>query len=256
MNDLGIPFDFAKPSTLVEYLMEVSRSDGDSLILDFFGGSGTTAQAVMSANAADGGNRRWIIVQLDEMVDEGREAATRGFRTIPELARERIRRAGAKTLEKMPAGKDPVDVGFRAFHIDDGNFLDARVTPQQASQDALAGVISHIRDDRSEEDLLFGALLRWGVDISLQVERREIADRTIWLVDPPTDGNEGAALIACFARPQQGKNGIDTELADAIARMKPLRVLFRDDGFTSDSVMENVQSRFKQLAPDTDVKVL
>lgn len=256
MNALGIPFDFAKPSTLIEYLIEVSRSDGDSLILDFFGGSGTTAQAVMSANAADGGSRRWIIVQLDETVDEGREAATRGFRTIPELARERIRRAGAKTLEKTPPGTRRVDVGFRAFHIDSGNFVDTRVTPQQASQDALAGMISHIRDDRSEEDLLFGALLRWGVDISLQVEKRELAGRTIWMVDPPADGNEGATLIACFARPQQGKGGIDTELADGIARMKPLRVLFRDDGFTSDSVMENVQSRFKQLAPDTDVKVL
>jgi adenine-specific DNA-methyltransferase len=104
--------------------------------------------------------------------------------------------------------------------------------------------------------LLFGALLRWGVDITLLVEKRELAGRTVWLVDPPADGAEGAALVACFARPHQGKGGIDTELADAIARMKPLRVLFRDDGFTSDAVMENVQSRFKQLAPDTDVKVL
>jgi adenine-specific DNA-methyltransferase len=149
-----------------------------------------------------------------------------------------------------------IDVGFRTFRIDSGNVIDTRVSPSQASQDALLGMISHIKDGRTDEDLLFGALLRWGVDITLPIEKRELAGRTTWHVDPPGSGEEGAALIACFARPHQGKGGIDTELADAIARLKPLRVLFRDDGFTNDAVMENVQSRFRQLAPDTDVKVL
>jgi adenine-specific DNA-methyltransferase len=194
-----------------------------------------------------------ITLQLPEQINEDEEAFKAGYRTIADIARERIARA-ATAIKKRT--ENTADLGYRSFRIDSGNFVDTRVTPQGASQDSLAGMISHIKDDRTDEDLLFGALLRWGVDITLPVEKRELAGRTIWLVDPPEAGGDGAALIACFARPHQGKGGIDTELADAIARRKPLRVLFRDDGFTSDAVMENVQSRFKQLAPDTDVKVL
>ena len=110
-------------------------------------------------------------------------------------------------------------------------------------------MISHIKDDRSDEDLLFGALLRWGVDITLPIAKRELLGRTIWLVDPPAGGETGAALIACFAKASGGKGGIDTELADALAKLAPLRVLFRDDGFASDAVKENVASRLKQRAP-------
>lgn len=117
-------------------------------------------------------------------------------------------------------------------------------------------MISHIKDDRSEEDLLFGALLRWGVDITLPVRKGELAGCAVWFVDPPANGEDGAAVIACFSRPQNGKGGVDTELADAIAALKPLRVLFRDDGFASDAAKENVASRFKQLAPDTTLRVL
>ena len=152
--------------------------------------------------------------------------------------------------------------GFRAFRIDSGNFVDTSVTPKEATQEALLGMVSHIKDDRSEEDLLFGALLRWGVDITLPIEQRELAGRTVWLVDAPEDGSgKGAALIACFAKPgSNGPNGksagIDTELADAMAELAPLRVLFRDDGFADDATKENVHSRFKQLAPDTQVRVL
>jgi adenine-specific DNA-methyltransferase len=250
-------FDTVKPVRLIQTLISSCTAPNDEhLILDFFVGSGTAAHATMKLNAEDGGNRTYIAVQAREpsLINEGERAPQ--FEYVSDLARERIRRAGAQLLKEQPDLKGKLDTGFRAFRIDSGNFADARVTPSQASQAALAGMISHIRDDRSDEDLLFGALLRWGVDITLPVEKRELAGRTIWLVDPPADGAEGAALVACFARPQQGKGGMDTELADAIARMKPLRVLFRDDGFTSDAVMENVQSRFKQLAPDTDVKVL
>ena len=161
-----------------------------------------------------------------------------------------------------------LDTGFRAFCIDSGNFLDTSASPKDATQAALAGMVSNIKPDRSEEDLLFGALLRWGVDITLPIESRELAGRKVWLVDPPQsnkphpnpspegEGLKGAALIACFARPQGGQGGIDTALADALAALAPLRVLFRDDGFADDATKENVHSRFQQRAPDTQVRVL
>ena len=156
-----------------------------------------------------------------------------------------------------------LDTGFRAFCIDSGNFLDTSASPKDATQAALAGMVSNIKPDRSEEDLLFGALLRWGVDITLPIEQRELAGRKVWLVDSPSpgpspeaEGGKGAALIACFARPQGGQGGIDTALADALAALAPLRVLFRDDGFADDATKENVHSRFQQRAPDTQVRVL
>jgi adenine-specific DNA-methyltransferase len=253
--ELGLEFDNPKPIHIAKTLIN-SICKADDIVLDFFAGSGTTAHAVIQLNADDGGRRRFLLVQLDESIDEQSQSFKSGLNSISAISRERIRRASAKILNDRPDLSATLDVGFRAFRIDSGNFVDTLVTPQQASQDALAGMISHIKDGRTDEDLLFGALLRWGVDITLPVQKLELACRTIWLVDPPTDREEGAALIACFARPHQGKGGIDTELADEIARMKPLRVLFRDDGFASDAAMENVQSRFKQLAPDTDVKVL
>jgi adenine-specific DNA-methyltransferase len=120
----------------------------------------------------------------------------------------------------------------------------------------LKGMISHIKGDRTDEDLLFGALLRWGVDITLPVAHRELLGHTIWLVDPPREGETGAALIACFARPANGAGGVDVELADALAELKPLRILFRDDGFVSDATKENVASRIRQRAPDTALRVL
>jgi adenine-specific DNA-methyltransferase len=250
---------FTYPKSLwsvFDTIKAVCEHDKNAIIMDFYAGSGTTGHAVLELNAQDGGERQFILVQIPEQIDPNEEPFKSGFKVISDITKERIKRAGAQIRERTDVKGSALDIGYRTFRIDSGNFVDMRVTPQQASQEALAGMISHIKDDRSEEDLLFGALLRWGVDITLPIEKRETAGRTIWLVDPPTEGDEGAALIACFARPHQGKGGIDTELADAIARIKPLRVLFRDDGFATDAVMENVQSRFKQLAPDTDVKVL
>lgn len=210
------------------------------------------AHAVLAQNVADGGNRKFIMVQLPEMTGELSPAFRAGYETISKLARERIRRAG----KKLRVQKSSLDIGFRALRVDSGNTHLTKVTPSEASQDALSGMISHIKGDRTDEDLLFGALLRWGVDITLPVKSDELAGRSVWFVDPPANGDKGAAVIACFARPQNGKGGVDTELADAIAALKPLRVLFRDDGFASDSVKENVASRFKQLTPDTTLRVL
>lgn len=247
--------DFPKSPDLIGRVLEIA-THRDDLVMDFFAGSGTTAHAVLAANAHRGTSLRYITVQLNEAVPEDSDAFAAGFETISQLARERIRRAGEKLITEAPVLAGQLDVGFRAFRIDSGNFQDVRVAPDQATQGTLDGLISHIKDDRTDEDLLFGALLRWGVDIALPVRRDELLGWPIWIVDPPAEGDGGAALIACFARPQNGQDGIDTELADALAALKPLRVLFRDDGFVSDAAKENVASRFRQRAPDTAVRVL
>jgi adenine-specific DNA-methyltransferase len=251
-------FETPKPTSLIRRVLEIASSSKDGIFMDFFGGSGSTADAVMQQNAQDGGHRNFVIVQLAETSPEDSEAAKAGYADISALAAERIRRAGKKIAAENPSLFGKLDTGFRAFRIASGNFVDINVTPKEATQQALAGMVSHIKDDRSEEDLLFGALLRWGVDITLSVEQRDLVGRNVWLVDAPEDGSGvGAALIACFARPDSnGKNGIDTELADAMAELAPLRVLFRDDGFADDATKENVHSRFKQRAPDTQVRVL
>lgn len=251
------PFDYAKPSSLIRYFCRMV-DDPEAIVFDFFAGSATAAQAVLEANAEDGGTRQFIVVQLPEEIPEDSPVRDAGFGTISEFARERIRLASQRLEAKGGKLCQNFDAGFRALRIDSGNFYDASVTPKKATQEALAGMISHIKEDRSEEDLLFGALLRWGVDITLPIEQRGLAGRTVWLVDSPEDGSaKGSALIACFAKPGSGGNGgIDTELADAMAELAPLRVLFRDDGFADDATKENVHSRFKQLAPDTQVRVL
>lgn len=254
LKALEIPFEFSKPVELIRYLATLTGVAGEDVVLDFFAGSGSTAHAVQVYNESVGANVRWLSVQLGEECAEGSEEVSAGFPTIASLARERIRRSG-RAVAKRQAGAG-VDIGFRAFRIDSGNLRDARVAPDQATQGILDGLIGHIKDDRSDEDLLFGALLRWGVDITLPVKRAELLGRTIWIVDPPAEDETGAALVACFARSAGGKGGIDTELADALAAMKPLRVLFRDDGFAGDAAKENVASRFRQRAPDTAVKVL
>ena len=245
-----------KPVRLVKQLVKWASNADDCIVMDFFAGSGTTAQSVMQQNAEDGFNRQFILVQLDEALDLQSEAARSGYESIAGLTRERMRRAGASIMKDKHERNGTIDTGFRAFRIDSGNLHDTRSTPAEATQAALLGMISHIKDDRSDEDLLFGALLRWGVDITLPIAKRELLGRTVWFVDPPAEGETGAALIACFAKALDGKGGIDTELADALGALAPLRVLFRDDGFASDAVKENVASRLKQRAPDTAVRVL
>ena len=248
-------FSFPKPTAIITHFISFA-CNADDILLDFYAGSGTTPHAVMNWNASNQQQISYIAVQLDEPIADDEEGATLGYSNIAQLSRERVRRAGAKILTKSPDLTGKLDIGFRAFRIDSSNFQDTRVAPDQATQATLDGLISHIKDDRTDEDLLFGALLRWGVDVTLPVRRDELLGRAVWIVDPPNGGDNGAALIACFVGPENGQGGVDTELADAMAAMKPLRVLFRDDGFASDAVKENVASRFKQRAPDTVVKVL
>ena len=249
-------FSNPKPLKLIKTLIRSMQFEPGDVVMDFFSGSATTFQAVLEICAEDDQRLRTIQVQLPEEVEDERLA--KRFTSIADVSRERVRRAGAKILEENPNLKGALDTGFRAFRVDSGNLVDTSVTPKEATQEALVGMVSHIKDDRSEEDLLVGALLRWGVDITLPVEQRELAGRKVLLVDAPEDGSgKGAALIACFAKPGgDGKGGVDTELADAMAELAPLRVLFRDDGFANDATKENVHSRFQQRAPDTQVRVL
>ena len=257
-------FDKPKPVSILKWLIGLACEPGKPhLVLDFFVGSGTLAEAVYQHNeSVAGAEVSFAVVQWPQQLDgdEGTaaNALAAGFQNIAQLARERVRRASKRAQLSSNEQERQIDNGFRAFRIDSGNFVDTNVTPKEATQEALLGMVNHIKDDRGEEDLLFGALLRWGVDITLPIEQRELAGRTVWLVDVPEDGSgKGAALIACFAKPDgRGKGGIDTELADAMAELAPLRVLFRDDGFSDDATKENAHSRFKQLAPDTQVRVL
>ena len=261
------PKSFRDLSTIIRYM-----SEDDDIVLDFFAGSGSFAHANFQAFCEDGKSRRSIVVQIAEDIVPPRrreeETADRAAallsslgrkHTISEVTKERIRRAGAKILAANPDLKGSLDVGFRAFRIDGSNFHDTRLTVADAAAvatddakraDLLDGLTAHIKDDRSDEDLLFGALLAWGVDITLPVRRETVEGRDVLLVDAPDDTAEGAALIGCFAR------DVDTDLAAALAALKPLRVVFRDDGFEDDATKENVASRFKQLAPDTTLRVL
>ena len=266
------PKDQEELARLVEYV----QPQPNDIILDFFSGSGSTADAVMRTSANLKHHLRYFAIQLPEALEDVRGSETGTAKktagnaiammsslgeplTISALARERIRRAGAKILAENPDLKGTLDVGFRAFRIDGSSFHDIRLTVADAAAvatdderraDLLDGLTSHIKDDRSDEDLLFGALLAWGVDITLPVRRETVEGRAVLLVDAPEDGAEGAVLIACFAR------DVDVDLAAALAALRPLRVVFRDDGFLDDATKENVASRFNQLAPDTTLRVL
>lgn len=241
-------FDFPKPHTLVQKAMCIGMDD-NSIVLDFFSGSGTTAHAVMQLNAEDGGARQCISVQLPEITDKKSEAFKAGYENIAEISKERIRRAGKKIKEDN-AGKDGIenlDTGFRVFKIDSSNMVDVTLSPDEAHPDMFEEQVGNIKKDRSSEDLLFQVLLDWGVDLSLPIIREEIAGKDVFFVD-------GNALAACF------DSDINEDFVKTLADKKPLRVVFRDDGFgkekNADAVKINVEQIFKLKSPTTDIKVI
>lgn len=253
----GAGFTFPKSLwTVFDAVKAVCEDDPNSIVIDFYAGSGTTGHALLELNATDHGSRKYILVQAPEQIDEGHETHHLGYHTIADITRARLAKAGETIVRRGSDADRQIDVGFRAFRIDSANLHDVRVSPAEATQGMLDGLVSHIKDDRSDEDLLFGALLRWGVDITLPVRRGELLGRTVWTVLPPEHEGDRAALVACFDRPRAGAGGIDVALADALASLKPLKVLFRDDGFASDDAKENVASRLRQRAPDTELRVL
>lgn len=233
-------FDFPKPSTLIQHLLKTSTNK-EAIILDFFSGSATTAHACMQLNAEDDGNRKFIMVQLPEKTDEKSEAFKAGYKNICAIGEERIRRAGKKILEQNPDKK--IDVGFRVFKVDDTNMKDVYYSPNETDQKQLGLYESNIKDDRTDEDLLYGCLLDWGVELSLPHRVEIIEGKRVHIVDED-------ALVACF------EENIPESVIRKIAGMKPLRVVFRDSSFNSDDNKINVEEIFKLITPDTMVKVI
>lgn len=234
-------FDFPKGTKLLSYLSIIGDLTNNDIILDFFSGSATTAHACMQLNAEDGGNRKFIMVQLPEKTDEKSEAYKAGYKNICEIGEERIRRAGKKIQEENPDKK--IDIGFRVFKVDSTNMNDVYYSPSETDQRQLGLYESNIKEDRTDEDLLYGCLLDWGVELSLP-HRVEIIDgKKVHIVDNDT-------LIACF------EENIPESVIRKIAGMKPMRVVFRDSSFNDDDNKINVEEIFKLITPDTTVKVI
>ena len=238
----GKYFAFPKPTSLIKTFL-IQSTNEDDLIVDFFSGSGTTAHAVMALNAEDGGQRKFIMVQLPEVTDAKSEAFKAGYKTIAEIGKERIRRAGNKIKAENALTAPNLDVGFRVLKIDSSNMKDVYYTPDAIQQIDLLEQISNIRPDRTPEDLLFQVLLNWGVDLTLPITQETIAGKTVFFVDDN-------ALAACF------DTGINEDFVKALTQRQPLRVVFQDAGFESDSVKINVGEIFKLLSPHTDVKTI
>ncbi len=245
---LAIPkiFDTPKPTRLIRRMLELStKVDNKDIILDFFSGSATTAHAVMALNAEDGGKRKFIMVQLPEACGEKSEAYKAGYQTIAEIGKERIRRAGQK-IKQDNAGKDGIeqlDIGFRVLKIDSSNMKDVYYMPDAVQQSDLIDHVDNIREDRSAEDLLFQVLLDSGVDLTLPIIQETIAGKTVMFVN-------GNALAACFDA------DINESFVKELAARHPLRAVFRDAGFASDSVKINIEQIFKLISPTTEIKTL
>lgn len=233
-------FDYTKPVKLITRLLQIG-SNPEDIVLDFFSGSATTAHAVMQLNAEDGGNRKFIMVQLPEETDEKSEAYKAGYKNIYEIGKERIRRAAKKIAEENPNAT--FDGGFRVFKMDESNMNDVYYSPAEYSQDLLLMLESNVKEDRTDLDLLFGCLLEWGLPLSLPYSSEQIEGCTVH------NYNDGD-LIACF-----DKNVSDSVIKE-IAKRQPLRAVFRDRSFANSPSKINVGEIFKLMAPDTRVKVI
>ena len=241
-KSLDIDEEF-KGQKSIKMLMRVIESvtEADDIILDFFAGTCSTAHAVLQLNAKDGGNRRFVMVQLPETCDTESEAYKAGYNTIADIGKERIRRAGKKVLEGQCSDGWNKDIGFRVLKVDSSNMVDVYYTPDAINQGLLHLFKDNIKADRTPEDLLFQVMLNWGVDLSYSVRTESILGKTVFFVDEN-------ALVACF------DTGVNEDFVKELALFNPLRVIFRDSGFDSDAVKINVEQIFKQLSPSTEVR--
>ena len=242
--DNSAPFDTPKPVRLMDRILTIATSK-DSLVLDFFSGSATMAQAVMEKNHSDGGNRKFILVQLPE------ESSSPKYDTLCDIGEERIRRAGVKIKEADPLGTPDLDVGFRVFALDTTNMMDVYYSADVYSQDFLTAMESNIKPDRSDLDLLFGCLLEWGLPLSLPYRCEDIDGYRVHTYSPgDTDLGIQDDLIACF------EDDVPDSVIKTIAKRGPIRAVFRDSSFADSPSKINVFEIFKMLAPDTRVKVI
>lgn len=236
-------FDFPKPKYLIQKILSLVSTNNE-IILDFFSGSATTAHAVMQLNAEDNGNRKFIMVQLPEQVDEKKEAFKAGYKNIVEISKERIRRAGKKIIEDNAneEGIRNLDIGFRVLKIDSTNMKDVYYTPDALKQADMLDLASNIKEDRTSEDLLFQVMLDWGLELSLPIERKTVAGKEVFYV-------AGNSLVACF-------DELNFDVVDEVAKDHPLRFVSAEKAVHLDHDKTNIKERFKQLSPDTEVKFL
>ena len=261
-------FSYPKSVPLIKYLISLlfnynkDNYDSDFIVLDFFSGSGTTAQACMELNLSDNGKRKFILVQLPENLEENLNYATNNDkpivqnaidlcdelhkpRVITTVSEERLRKAGEK-LQKENPDKN-IDTGFRVFKIDDTNMKDVYYAPKDYNKSLLEQMTSNIKDGRTDEDLLYGVLLDWGVELSLPHKVETIEGKRIHIVN---DNNVSPDLIACF------EEDVPETVVREIAKKKPTRVVFRDGSFNTDDHKINVEEIFKMIAPNTTIKVI
>lgn len=235
-------FDFPKPVSLISNLMRLGAAK-DSVVLDFFSGSATTAHAVMQLNAEDGGHRKFIMVQLPEATDEKSEAYKAGYKTISEIGKERIRRAGKKIKEEAGLTAQNLDIGFRVLKCDTSNMKDVYYNPDDYEIGMFDQLTDNIKEDRTPEDLLFQVMLDLGVLLSSKIEETTIAGKKVFNV-------EGNYLIACF------DDNVTDEVITAIAKQEPYYFVMRDSSMASDSVATNFEQIFATYSPTTERKVL
>lgn len=253
-------FDNPKPISLISHLIKIGIKESNSICLDFFSGSATTADAVMQLNAEDGGNRKFIMVQLPEKTDEKSEAFKAGYKNICEIGKERIRRAGKKIKEELEekqkaevktlfdnpeaeTGNTKLDIGFRVYRLDTSNMKDVYYRPQDYKQATLELFADNVKPGRSAMDLVTQVMLDWGLPLSLKITETKVSGKQVFKV-------AGNSLFACF------DNGIDEAFAKEIAKEQPLRIVFRDSSFASDTAKENVKQLLKQLSPETEMRVI
>ncbi len=239
-------FDFPKPLSLVYRAIEIG-SEKNSIVLDFFAGSATTAHATMKLNADDDGNRKFIMVQLPEETDEKSEAFKAGYKYVSDISMERIRRAGKKiveeNVEKLKERETPLDIGFRVYKTDTTNMKDVYYHPSLIDQKDLFNHVSNIKEDRTPEDLLTQVILDLGLTLDLPIEKKNIKGNDVYFVS-------NNSLVACF------DDKIDFSIVDEIAKSEPLKVVFKDASFKEEQDRTNIETKFKRLSPETIITVL
>lgn len=280
LQELNIPFDFAKPKDLISYLIKIAGVKSDEIVLDFFSGSGTTAHSLLQLNSEDGFKRKFIMAQIPELTNSINGVSDNEFKTICEIGKERIRRAGNAIIENQKAlikqkqnaikineekndlikdeekieelkseiealqfSIENLDKGFRVYKLDSSNLQDVYYTPKDMTQELLLALEDNIKTDRTADDLVAQIMLDWGLPLSLKIEQTKIANKEVFKI-------ADNALLCCF------DEGIDEAFAKEIAKLKPLRIVFRDKSFLDDTAKENVKQLLKQLSPDSEMKVI
>ena len=246
LSTLSIPFDFAKPVGLIKYLITIMNQEKGIIILDFFSGSATTAHAVMQLNSEDGGNRKFIMVQLPVNTDEKSEAYKAGYKNICEIGKERIRRAGKKIKEEAGLMGQNLDTGFRVLKLDESNMADVYYTPAETPIQqtlALDLLVNNIREGRTPEDLLFQVMPECNLPLSSKIEEREMHGKKVFVV------NDGY-LIACF------DTDINEAVITAIAKEKPYYFVMRDSSMATDNVGDNFDQIFNAYSKETIRRIL